>query len=81
MDRCYIYTVNLKPLSEGGYGVTVPTLPGCQTWGKTYEDAVANAREAIQGFVEVLQKQKLPVPVENQHYRRVNIQVRVPSEG
>ena len=81
MDRCYIYTVKLNPLADGGYGVTVPTLPGCQTWGKTYEDAVANAREAIQGFVEVLQKQKLPVPVENQHYKRVNIQVRVPSEG
>ncbi len=81
MDRCYIYTVNLNPLSEGGYGVTVPTLPGCHTWGKTYEDAVANAREAIQSFVGVLQKQQLPVPVENQHYKRVNIQVRVPSEG
>ncbi len=79
MDRCYIYTVNLKPLAEGGYDATVPTLPGCQTWGKTYEDAVANARVAIQGQIEALQKQKLPVPVESQHYKRVNIQVRVPS--
>jgi predicted RNase H-like HicB family nuclease len=81
MDRCYIYTVKLKPLAEGGYGVIVPTLPGCQTWGRTYEDAVANSQRAIQGFIATLQKLDRPVPVESQYYREMQIQVRVSTEA
>ena len=27
------YTVELEPLEEGGFAVTVPALPGCVTWG------------------------------------------------
>ncbi len=33
--------------------VTVPELPGCRTHGATYEEAAANAREAIALWVEV----------------------------
>jgi antitoxin HicB len=36
--------------------VTVPTLPGCHTYGATKAEALARAEEAIQGFVETLQK-------------------------
>jgi predicted RNase H-like HicB family nuclease len=71
----------LQPLAEGGYGVIVPTLPGCQTWGRTYEDAVTNIREAIQGFIATLQKLDRPIPVESKYYREVQIQVRVPVEA
>jgi hypothetical protein len=53
-------------------GLEVDSLP---------KSELSQLRQAIQCLVEVLQKQKLPVPVENQHYKRVNIQVRVPSEG
>ena len=31
----------------GGYTVTVPTLPGCITYGATFEEATANIREAL----------------------------------
>jgi predicted RNase H-like HicB family nuclease len=33
---------------EGGYSVEVPELPGCFTEGDTFEEALANAREAIE---------------------------------
>ena len=36
------------------YGVIVPDLPGCFSWGDTLEDAMKNAREAIYGHVEAL---------------------------
>ena len=29
------------------YGVTVPDVPGCYSWGDTIDDAIKNAREAI----------------------------------
>jgi predicted RNase H-like HicB family nuclease len=77
MDRCY----KLRPLAEGGYGVIVPSLPGCQTWGRTYEEVVTNAEEAIQSFITALQRHDRPIPVERRHYQEVQIQVRVPTEG
>lgn len=43
------FLVVLEPDPEvGGYNVTVPALPGCFTQGDTEEEALANAREAIE---------------------------------
>jgi predicted RNase H-like HicB family nuclease len=36
------------------YGVTVPDLPGCFSTGDSFDDAIDNAREAIDGHVELL---------------------------
>lgn len=58
------YTVNLTPAEEGGYTVTVPALPGCITEGDTYEEAIHNAKEAIQAYIESLEKDSLPIPDE-----------------
>lgn len=38
--------------AETGYGVTVPSLPGCFSYGDTLNDAVINAKEAIQFHIE-----------------------------
>ena len=46
----------------GGYTVTVPALPGCITEGDTVDEALENAREAIQGYLEALKAQGRPVP-------------------
>ena len=58
------YTVELEPLEEGGFAVNVPALPGCVTWGASYEHAVAMAHEAIGGFVETLAELGQPIPVD-----------------
>lgn len=59
------YTVVIEADDEGeGYTVTVPALPGCVTEGLTREEALINAREAIIGFVEALEKAGEPVPTE-----------------
>lgn len=61
------YTVVLEPDEEGrGYTVRVPALPGCVTEGSTREEALANAREAISGFIEGLKKAGEPVPEEKE---------------
>jgi predicted RNase H-like HicB family nuclease len=36
------------------YGVTVPDVPGCFSWGDSIEDAMKNAREAIYAHVEAM---------------------------
>ncbi len=44
---------------EAGYYVTeVPTLPGCLSQGKTYEEAIANIKEAIEGWLEVMESKQ-----------------------
>ena len=48
-----------------GYVVDVPLLTGCMSQDKTKEEAVENIREAIQGYVAVLEEDHLPVPPEN----------------
>lgn len=40
---------------DGYFVVEVPSLPGCITQGKTREEALANAEEAIAPYIEVLQ--------------------------
>ncbi len=60
------YTVVLEPDEEGrGYTVRVPALPGCITEGRTKEEALANAKEAILGYIEALERAGEPVPVEH----------------
>ncbi len=50
---------------ENGYWVAeCPSLPGCVSQGTTGEEAVTNIREAIDGYVQVLQEDGLPVPGE-----------------
>ena len=40
---------------EAGYYVAeVPALPGCLSQGKTYEEAIANIKESIEGWLEVM---------------------------
>jgi predicted RNase H-like HicB family nuclease len=44
---------------EAGYFVAeVPALPGCLSQGKTYEEAINNIKEAIEGWFEVMESKK-----------------------
>ena len=55
------YKVGLE-YNEGYYTVTVPALPGCVTQGRTKKEALERAKEAIQGYLESLQKDGLAIP-------------------
>lgn len=57
------YQVLLEWNSESGVWVTyVPTLNGLSTFGETREEALANTREAILGYLEAAQKEGMPHP-------------------
>ena len=40
--------------ADSVYGVTVPDVPGCFSWGDTIEEAMKNAQEAIFSHFETL---------------------------
>jgi antitoxin HicB len=60
----YSYTVVFEPAEEGGYTATCPTLPGLVTEGDTLEEARAMAADAIRCYLESLEKDEMPSPVE-----------------
>lgn len=47
---------------DGVFIASCPTLPGCISQGKTRAEAHSNIREAIQGYLESLQKHDEPIP-------------------
>ena len=51
---------------EDGYWVAeCPSLPGCISQGKTKQEAIANIKEAIEGFIVSFEEDGLPVPEEH----------------
>ncbi len=42
----------------GYYAAEVPALPGCLSQGKTREEAIANVKEAVEGWLEVMEASK-----------------------
>ena len=56
--------VLLHPGEDGYWVVECPSLPGCVTQGKSKEEALANIKEAIRGYVASLRQDGLPVPEE-----------------
>ena len=74
--REYAYTIFLQPDEEdGGCTVTVPALPGCVTQGETLEEAIAMAKDAIQGYIESLLKDGEPIPEEHDRPQAITIKV------
>ena len=58
------YTIILIPAEEGGYTVDVPSLPGCCTEGKTREEAIDMAKEAIELYLECLKDDGETIPLD-----------------
>ena len=54
MARERSYTVVLEPEADGGYSAHIPAFRGAHTQGETVEEAIANARDVIAGYLEVM---------------------------
>jgi predicted RNase H-like HicB family nuclease len=54
--------VLIYPGEDGFWVAECPTLPGCISQGTSREEAIQNAREAIQVYIAALEEDGLPVP-------------------
>ena len=75
----YNYTVLFEPAEEGGFVVTCPALPGLVTEGDTLEEARAMAKDAIRGYIESLQKDRLPIPSDKTVKEEIRVLVPEPA--
>lgn len=69
------YSIVLEPEEGGGYAVSVPVLPGCFTQGKTIEEAMQRAAEAIGVHIAGLEADGEPVPEELERPQLVTVTV------
>ena len=60
----YVYHVVIEP-DEDRYYAEVPALPGCQSWGYTYEDALKSIKEALELWLDVMKENGEPIPLED----------------
>ena len=54
----------IYPGDDGFWAAECPSLPGCVSQGETRGQAIANIREAIEGYILALKDDGLPVPEE-----------------
>ncbi len=47
--------VSIEEDGQGYFVAEVPALPGCLSQGKTREEAIDNIKEAIEGWLEVME--------------------------
>ena len=59
------YRVLFRKEPEGGYTVTVPSLPGCVTYGENIENGVAMVKEAIELYVTSLRDRGEEIPTDD----------------
>ena len=57
------FIVTLDEGEDGYIVVSCPALPGCHSQGRTKEEAVANIKEAIEGYIVSMREQGEDIPV------------------
>ena len=67
------FKVVLEKDEDGGYAVTVPSLPGCISQGDTKEEALKNIREAIELYLEETKKETVTFSYKKQFVVPVQI--------
>lgn len=58
------YSLKLQKHPDG-YFAYFPALRGCHTWGRTYEEAIKHAEEALTLYLETLAELGQPFPQEH----------------
>lgn len=67
----YRFIAFFEPQEEGGFTVTVPSLPGCISEGDTFEEAQANISEAIRSYLGSLTIEGETLPWVTEEYQEV----------
>jgi antitoxin HicB len=55
-----VFELQAEP--EGGYTISVPSLPGCISYGSSFEEAIEMIKDAMAGWLAVAGEQGLPIP-------------------
>jgi len=79
VEKVLRYNAIFEPAEEGGFVVTVPKLPGLVTEGDTFEEAMEMVKDAIKGYLEVLQENKEEIPDPDDKSITALVDVKLPN--
>jgi len=68
----YQYTVVIERDGDG-YSAYFPDAPGCFTQGDTLDEVRANAREALELYVQILRNKGEPIPIPSALTEKVSV--------
>lgn len=60
----FTVVITEDPEEHGIYNASVPALPGCHTWGESEEEALQNAADAVETYLEASRAVGDPIPKE-----------------
>ncbi len=62
------FRILIRQDEDGMFVSEVPDLPGCISQGRTRQDAVVNAKDAISGYLASLKKhgESIPSPIDEE---------------
>jgi predicted RNase H-like HicB family nuclease len=60
--KSYTYRVIIEPDENDTFHAYVPALPGCHTWGETFEQTRQNIRDAIDIYLRSIIADKEQIP-------------------
>ena len=66
VEKVLRYNAVFEPCEEGGFVVTVPKLPGLTTEGNSFEKALQNTKDAIDGYLQILQEAGETMPEQDE---------------
>ena len=58
----YRFAVTLEQDEDGYIVASCPALPGCHSQGRTEEEAIANIKESIRGYIASMRRHGEPIP-------------------
>lgn len=56
------FRIIIEQDEDGFFMAECPSLPGCISQGKTRKEALANIKDAMEGYLESLKKHNDPIP-------------------
>lgn len=71
----YKYEIIITPNEKGGYYARIPDIPSIFTGGISEEDALKNAREAIDEYIKICKEEGLPVPEPKGYSGKFNVRI------
>ena len=49
--KTFVLRVDLKKEEDGRWSASIPTLPGCSSWGYSRQDALINIKDAAEIYI------------------------------
>ena len=52
--KSYLFRIEIEPEEDGRWSAYCPSLPGCNTWGNSLDEAIGYIQDAVRLYVEDL---------------------------